>query len=53
MHRHYRLFFSGLYNVNYPELMVALVIISIPLIIPYAFGQKYIVSGLTVGAVKM
>lgn len=45
--------FSGLYNINYPELMAALVIVSIPLIIPYAFSQKYIVDGLTAGAVKM
>lgn len=45
--------FSGLYNVNYPELMAALVIVSIPLVIPYMFCQKYIVSGLTEGAVKM
>lgn len=45
--------FSGLYNVNYPELMAALVIVSIPLIIVYMFCQKYIVSGLTDGAVKM
>lgn len=45
--------FSGLYNINYPELMAALVIVSIPLIIPYAFSQKYIVNGLTAGAVKM
>jgi len=45
--------FSGLYSINYPELMAALVIVSIPLIIPYAFTQKYIVSGLVAGAVKM
>ena len=45
--------FSGLYNINYPELMSALVIVSIPLIIVYAFTQKYIVSGLVAGAVKM
>lgn len=45
--------FSGLYNVNYPELMAALVIVSVPLVIPYMFCQKYIVSGLTEGAVKM
>ena len=45
--------FSGMYNVNYPELMAALVIVSIPLVITYMFCQKYIVSGLTEGAVKM
>lgn len=45
--------FSGLYNVNYPELMAALVIVSIPLVIPYAFCQKYIVGGLMAGSVKM
>lgn len=45
--------FSGLYNVNYPELMSALVIVSIPLIIPYAACQKYIVGGLVAGSVKM
>lgn len=45
--------FSGLYNVNYPELMAALVMVSIPLIIPYACCQKYIVGGLMAGSVKM
>ena len=45
--------FSGLYNINYPELMAALVIVSIPLIIPYAICQKYIVGGLVAGSVKM
>ncbi len=45
--------FSGLYNVNYPELMAALVIVSIPLVIPYACCQKYIVGGLMAGSVKM
>lgn len=45
--------FSGLYNVNYPELMAALVIVSIPLVITYMFCQKFIVSGLAEGAVKM
>ena len=45
--------FSGLYNINYPELMAALVIVSIPLVIPYMFCQKFIVSGLADGAVKM
>ena len=45
--------FSGLYNVNYPELMAALVIVSVPLIIPYALCQKHIVGGLVAGSVKM
>jgi len=45
--------FSGQYNINYPELMAALVIVSLPLVVMYACFQKYIVDGLMAGSVKM
>lgn len=45
--------FSGQYSTNWTELTAALVIVSLPLIILYLFMQRYIIDGLTAGAVKM
>ena len=39
-------------RVDMGATMAALVLAIIPVIIFYAFGQKYIISGVTAGAVK-
>ncbi len=44
--------FSGQYNVLWNDLMAASIVASIPLIILFAFLQKYFISGMTAGAVK-
>lgn len=44
--------FSGQYAAEWTELMAALVIVASPLIILYIFLQKYIIAGMTAGAVK-
>lgn len=44
--------FSGQYSTNYPQMMAAMVIASLPVIITYfAFSNK-IIDGMTAGAVK-
>lgn len=45
--------FSGQYSTSWTELTAALIIVSIPLTVLYLFLQKYIISGLTAGSVKM
>lgn len=45
--------FSGQYSTNWPELMAALIIVSLPITIMYVLLQKHIIDGLTTGAIKM
>jgi raffinose/stachyose/melibiose transport system permease protein len=45
--------FSGQYTTNWPELMAALIIVSLPITVLYVLLQKHIINGLTSGAVKM
>lgn len=45
--------FSGQYSTNWPELMAALLIVSLPIIVLYICLQRYIIDGMTSGAVKM
>lgn len=45
--------FSGQYSTSWTELTAGLIIVSIPLVILYLFLQKFIIAGLTDGAVKM
>lgn len=44
--------FSGELSVNYSAVMAASVISIVPLIVLLLFGQRYIISGITSGAVK-
>jgi raffinose/stachyose/melibiose transport system permease protein len=44
--------FSGQFATNYNGLAAAILIAIVPLLIAYAFLQRYIASGLTAGAVK-
>ena len=44
--------FSGQYSVDYPRLMAALVIATLPVIIVYLLFSKKIIQGMTAGAVK-
>jgi raffinose/stachyose/melibiose transport system permease protein len=44
--------FQGVYGSNWPTLAAAVLMLTIPMIILFLVLQKYIVSGLTAGAVK-
>ncbi len=44
--------FKGRYSMDYGGLIAATVLITIPEIIFYCFFQKYLVDGMTAGAVK-
>jgi raffinose/stachyose/melibiose transport system permease protein len=44
--------FRSRYNLDVPVTMAGMIVASIPMIILYAFGQRYFVRGLTAGAVK-
>lgn len=44
--------FSGQFSTNYPQMMAALVIASIPVIIIYLLFYKRVIDGMTAGAVK-
>lgn len=44
--------FQGEYATNVPVVMAAVVLSSIPIIILYAFGRRYLVSGMTAGSGK-
>lgn len=44
--------FRSRYNLDVPVTMAGMVVASIPMILLYAFGQRYFVRGLTAGAVK-
>jgi ABC-type sugar transport system, permease component len=45
-------YFFGTYTVNYGKLMAALVMTIIPVIILYIFLQRYIIKGISAGAIK-
>lgn len=40
------------YSLNVPVIMAGLVVVTLPMIIVYIFGQKKLVQGLMSGAVK-
>lgn len=44
--------FSGVYGSDWPKLAAAVLMLAVPMIILYLFLQRYIISGLTAGAVK-
>ena len=44
--------FQGEYATNVPVVMAAVVLSSIPIVILYAFGRRYLVSGMTAGSGK-
>lgn len=44
--------FFGQFQRSWNYVCVIMVMIIIPIIIVYALGQKYIISGMTAGAVK-
>lgn len=44
--------FKSRYTLNVPVIMAGLVVVTIPMIIVYIFGQKRLVQGLMAGAVK-
>lgn len=44
--------FQGEFATNVPVVMAAVVLSSIPIVILYAFGRKYLVSGITAGSGK-
>ncbi len=45
-------FFVGQFQINWPMLMAATLVASLPSVLLYAFLQRALVSGLTAGAVK-
>jgi len=44
--------FFGMYSSNWNLVFADLILVSVPVILVYIFLQKYIISGLTAGAVK-
>lgn len=44
--------FQGVYGFNWPVLAAAVVLMAIPMVILFLFLQRYIISGITAGAVK-
>lgn len=44
--------FQGVYGSNWPTLAAAVLLLTLPMLILFLFLQRYIVSGLTAGAVK-
>lgn len=44
--------FKSRYSLNVPVIMAGLVVVTLPMIIVYIFGQKKLVQGLMSGAVK-
>jgi raffinose/stachyose/melibiose transport system permease protein len=46
------LVFEGVYGSDWPKLAAAVLMLAVPMIILYLFLQRYIISGLTAGAVK-
>ena len=44
--------FEGLYGSQWPQLSAAVIMLMIPMLLLFVFLQRYIVSGLTAGAVK-
>ena len=44
--------FEGLYGSNWPALAAAVLMLMVPMLVLFLFLQRYIISGLTAGAVK-
>ena len=44
--------FQGVYGSNWPTLAAAVLMLTLPMLVLFLFLQRYIVSGLTAGAVK-
>ncbi len=44
--------FVGQFYLNWPNVMTASVLVTLPVVILFIFFQKYLVQGLTAGAVK-
>jgi ABC-type maltose transport system permease subunit len=44
--------FQGVYGSEWPTLAAAVLMLAVPMIILFLFLQRYIISGLTAGAVK-
>jgi len=44
--------FQGVYGSNWPTLAAAVLLLTLPMLLLFLFLQRYIVSGLTAGAVK-
>ncbi len=44
--------FEGLYGSNWPQLAAAVLMLMLPMLVLFLFLQRYIISGLTAGAVK-
>jgi raffinose/stachyose/melibiose transport system permease protein len=44
--------FQGVYGSNWPTLAAAVLLLALPMIILFLFLQRYIISGMTAGAVK-
>jgi raffinose/stachyose/melibiose transport system permease protein len=44
--------FQGVYGSNWPTLAAAVLLMTLPMLILFLFLQRYIISGLTQGAVK-
>lgn len=44
--------FQGVYGSNWPGLAAAVLMLALPMIILFLFLQRYIIGGLTGGAVK-
>jgi len=44
--------FQGVYGSNWPTLAAAVLMLTLPMLVMFLFLQRYIVSGLTAGAVK-
>jgi raffinose/stachyose/melibiose transport system permease protein len=45
-------YFYGTYTVNYGRLLASLVMTMIPVIVLYLFSQRFIIKGITAGAIK-
>jgi raffinose/stachyose/melibiose transport system permease protein len=44
--------FEGLYGSDWPKLAAAVLMLMLPMLVLFLFLQRYIISGLTAGAVK-
>ncbi|MCX6347135.1 MAG: carbohydrate ABC transporter permease, partial [Actinobacteria bacterium] len=44
--------FKSRYSINIPLTMMGLLVITIPMVLLYLFGQKYFVQGLVSGSLK-
>jgi raffinose/stachyose/melibiose transport system permease protein len=45
-------YFFGTYTVNYGRLLASLIMTVVPVIILYLFSQRFIIKGITAGAIK-